>query len=135
MGGKNPYLPDVKIEKPQKAYKVTVLPHNKVISVEPEKIPYQKTGLPGSLLDIAMSHGVDIDHACGGVAACSTCHVWVKKGLESCNEALDEEMDQLDNAPKANFQSRLACQAVPNGSMDVEIEIPSWNRNVVKEDH
>ena len=135
MGGTNPYLPEQKVEKPKKGYSVTFKPHNVTVQVDPEKIPYGKSGLAGSLLDIAMAHGVDIDHACGGVAACSTCHVIVKKGFKTCNEPLDEELDQLDNAPMANFQSRLSCQAVPNGSEDVEVEIPSWNRNAVKEEH
>ena len=133
MGGKNPYLPEQKIAKPQTRYRLSVKPHDVVIDVDPAKIPYGKTGLPGSLLDIAMANGVDIDHACGGVAACSTCHVLVKKGLKTCNEALDEELDQIDNAPGATFESRLSCQCVPNGTEDVEIVIPNWNRNLVRE--
>jgi 2Fe-2S ferredoxin len=133
MGGTNPYLGDVDVEKPQKKYKVTFKPMNVTIEVDPAKIPYNDTGIPGSLLEIAMGHKIDIDHACGGVLACSTCHVIVKKGLTSCNEPLDAELDQLDNAPKTTFQSRLACHCVPNGKEDVEVEIPSWNRNAVRE--
>ena len=135
MGGKNPYLPEQNVAKPQKGYRMVIRPHEVSVDVDPSKIPYGKTGLPGSILDIAMAHGVDIDHACGGVAACSTCHVWIKKGLESCNPPLDEELDQIDNAPLASFRSRLACQAVPNGLEEVEVEIPGWNRNAVKEEH
>ncbi len=133
MGGTNPYLPKQNITKPKKAYKVIFEPHKVDVSVDPSKIPYGKTGLSGSLLDIALSHGVDIDHACGGVAACSTCHVYVKKGFESCQAPLDEELDQLDNAPHLKPYSRLACQCVPNGEVDIEVEIPNWNRNLVKE--
>ncbi len=133
MGGKNPYLREQKIEAAKKPFRVTYKPINKVIEVNPEKIPYGNTGLAGSLLDIALANGIDIDHACGGVAACSTCHVIVKKGLKSCNEATDEELDQLDNAPSPTLQSRLACQCVPNGTEEIEVEIPSWNRNAVRE--
>ena len=135
MGGTNPYLPKREIPKASKPFKVSFRPHDKVVAVDPAKVPYGPTGLPGSILDIAMAHGVDIDHACGGVSACSTCHVLVKKGLETCNEPLDQELDQIDNAPGVTFQSRLACQCVPNGETDLEIEIPSWNRNLVREGH
>lgn len=133
MGGTNPYLPAQKIERPKKPYKITFLPMNKTIEVDPDLIPFGPTGLPGSILDIAMKHKVDIDHACGGVVACSTCHVFVKKGLKTCNEALDEELDQIDNAPNAGLDSRLSCQCVPNGTEDITVEIPDWNRNAVRE--
>jgi 2Fe-2S ferredoxin len=133
MGGTNPYLPDREIPKPQKKYKITFRNTKETIEVDPAKIPYDDHGLEGSILEIALAHGIEIDHACGGVAACSTCHVIVKKGLETCNEAIDEELDQLDNAPMTTFQSRLSCQCVPNGEGDLEIDIPSWNRNAVRE--
>jgi 2Fe-2S ferredoxin len=135
MGGQNPYLKDRNIERPQKPYKIRFMPMDKTVEVDPLKVPYDDHGLPGSILEIALAHGIDIDHACGGVCACSTCHVIVKQGLGSCNEAIDEELDQLDNAPKTTFQSRLACQTVPNGQMDILVEIPSWNRNLVREGH
>ncbi len=135
MSGQNPYLPEAKIEKPRAPYKAHFLPHDVSVVVRPEALPDSAKGLPGSLLQIAMTNGVDIEHACGGVAACSTCHVYVKRGLKSCNEPLDEELDQIDNAPAATFESRLACQTVPNGTEDVEVVIPAWNRNAVKEGH
>jgi 2Fe-2S ferredoxin len=49
--------------------------------------------------------------------------------------ATDDEEDQLDNARGLKPTSRLACQAVPDGSKDVVVEIPTWNRNLVAEDH
>jgi 2Fe-2S ferredoxin len=76
---------------------------------------------------------VDIDHSCGGVCACSTCHVIVRQGIESCNEATDDELDQLDNARGLEPESRLACQCVPNGTQDIVVEIPKWNRNLARE--
>lgn len=135
MGGQNPYLQERDIQKPQKPYKIQFLPMNQTIVVDPSKIPYDDHGLEGSILEIALAHGINIDHACGGVCACSTCHILVKTGLPSCNDAIDEELDQLDNAPKTTFQSRLACQTVPNGETDLIVEIPSWNRNSVREGH
>ena len=55
--------------------------------------------------------------------------------LESCQESSEEEDDQLDNARGVTPKSRLACQAVPNGSREVVVEIPGWNRNLVRETH
>lgn len=135
MAGKNPYLPEQNIPGPAKPYKIYFKkPCDKVIEVKAGDSP-NLLGLPSSILDFATAHGVDIDHACGGVAACSTCHVYVTKGLESCNDPIEAELDQLDNAPAQRFNSRLACQCVPDGSSDIEIEIPGWNRNAVKEGH
>ncbi|MCC7013262.1 MAG: 2Fe-2S iron-sulfur cluster binding domain-containing protein [Planctomycetes bacterium] len=135
MGGSNPYIQSSKYALPQQAYEITFLPMNKVVRVEPADLPYSRDGAKGSLLEIALGHGVEIDHACGGVCACSTCHVIVREGLESCNEASDDELDQLDNARGLSPKSRLACQTVPNGSRHVVVEIPSWNRNLVREEH
>jgi 2Fe-2S ferredoxin len=135
MGGQNPYIEDAKIELPKTKYKVTFLPMNKSVDVDPADLPYGDHGLGGSILDIAIRHGIDLDHACGGVCACSTCHVIFREGLEACNASTDDEEDQLDNAYALEDKSRLGCQAVPNGSCDVVVEIPEWNRNLAKEPH
>lgn len=135
MGGSNPYMKSEAPARPTKAYKVTFLPMNEVVEVDPAALPYTRDGFPGSILEIALGHDIDIDHACGGVCACSTCHVIVREGFESCPEASDEELDQLDNAPGLEPESRLACQTVPDGSSDVVVEVPGWNRNLVSEDH
>ncbi|MFM7298799.1 MAG: 2Fe-2S iron-sulfur cluster-binding protein [Planctomycetota bacterium] len=135
MGGSNPYIQTSKYALPTRPYKLTFLPLGRTIEVKPEELPYSRDGAKGSILEIALGHGIDIDHACGGVCACSTCHVIVKQGLESCNEAGDPELDQLDNARGVTPRSRLACQVVPDGRCDVVVEIPSWNRNLVREDH
>jgi len=135
MGGSNPFIERVEAKLPTRAYTVTFLPEDVKVEVDPAKLPYGRDGLPGSLLDIALSHGVDLDHACGGVCACSTCHVIVRKGLESCSEATEDEEDQLDQAPGLELQSRLACQCVPDGTQDLVVELPGWNRNLVHEEH
>lgn len=105
------------------------------VSVDPAQAPFSRDGEAGSILDIALGHGVEIDHACGGVCACSTCHVIVRQGLETCNEAEEDEEDQLDLAPGLTPDSRLACQCVPDGTKDMVVEIPAWNRNHAKEEH
>ena len=89
--------------------------------------------LGDSILELAEKHGIDIDHACGGVCACSTCHVIVRQGIEACGEPTDDELDQLEKAPGLEQNSRLGCQCVPNGSSDLVVEIPNWNRNLVSE--
>ncbi len=135
MGGSNPFIEAAKAQLPETSYTVTFQPMNVTVEVEPSKLPYGRDGLPGSILDVALAHEVDIDHACGGVCACSTCHVIVREGVESLAEATDDEEDQLDLAPGLEANSRLACQAVPNGSCNVVVEIPDWNRNMVREEH
>ena len=138
MGGTNPYIEKADVELPTKPYTITFqLPDGttSVVRVDPDKIPYGSTGLPGSVLDIALGAGVDLEHACGGVCACSTCHVIVRQGKESCNEETDDEGDQLDEAPCLTPQSRLGCQCVANGTMDLVVEVPAVNKNLVKEGH
>jgi len=133
MGGTNPYIESPKVTPAKRSYKITFKNENKTIEVDPAKIPYGSTGLAGSILDIALNNGVDIDHACGGVCACSTCHIQVIKGGNTCSEPIDSELDMLDLAPDVRPNSRLACQCVPNGEEDLIVEIPSWNRNLVRE--
>ena len=138
MGGTNPYIEKADVELPKQPYTVTYLSPERgttKVQVDPTKVPYGQTGLPGSLLDIAMGNGVDLEHVCGGVCACSTCHVIVKQGLDTCNEGTDDEFDQLDEAPMTTLQSRLACQCVPNGTKDIVVEIPALNKNLVREGH
>ena len=135
MSGTNPYIEQPEFELPKKKYQITFLPMNKKVEVSPEEIATGNDGLPGSILNIALESGIELDHSCGGVCACSTCHIIVRQGLESCNEAIDDEEDMLDLAPGLEPQSRLACQCVPNGSESIVVEIPEWNRNLVSEDH
>jgi ferredoxin, 2Fe-2S len=116
-------------------FKITFQPLNVEVKVNSDPPTPTRDGLPGSLLAIALAHDIDIDHACGGVNACSTCHVVVQQGFDSLAPASEVEEDMLDNAPGLTLQSRLACQAVPDGSSDLVIEIPHWNRNLVSEDH
>ena len=135
MSGINPYIEKQEFELPKVNYQITFLPMKKKIDVLFDKIPEEGDGLPGSILNTALSAGIDMEHSCGGVCACSTCHIIVRQGLESCNESTDDEEDMLDLAPGLEPQSRLACQCVPDGSQDIIVEIPEWNRNLVSETH
>jgi ferredoxin, 2Fe-2S len=75
-----------------------------------------------SLLEAAEACGAQVGHSCGGACACSTCHVWVRRGLPSLSEQDDLEMDRLDMGFDVRANSRLACQAKV-GSTDVEVAI------------
>jgi 2Fe-2S ferredoxin len=135
MAGSNPYINAPDYALPTQPYQITVIYEGEshVLTVDPKDLPYERSGLPGSILDICEGHDIPLEHTCGGVVACSTCHVIVKEGLESCNEATDDELDQLDEAPGITAKSRLGCQCVPNGSRNIIVEVPRWNRNAVKE--
>jgi 2Fe-2S ferredoxin len=135
MGGTNPYI-DQETPKPAtRKFQITFLPMNRTVEVDPASIPYGVTGLPGSILDIALSNGVEIDHACGGVCACSTCHCIIREGFETCSDMSDAEEKEVSYAPGLTPKSRLSCQAVPDGSRNLIVEIPNWNRNAVREGH
>ena len=114
-------------------FKITYLPVNLTVEAGPPDPDAHHEGHPGSLLDIALKNDIEIDHSCGGFAACSTCHVIVREGLSSCNETSEDEDDMLDEAPGLTPNSRLSCQCVPDGSVDLVVEIPAWNRNLAKE--
>jgi 2Fe-2S ferredoxin len=135
MGGTNPYVNQEPPAPATQKFTITFLPMNVTIEVDPEKIPYGHTGLPGSILDIALAHGINVDHACGGVCACSTCHCIVREGLETISEMTDAEEEELSFAPGLTPNSRLSCQSVPNGSRNLVVFIPNWNRNIVREGH
>ena len=109
---------------PTKPYKITFLPNNVTVDVDPAKVPYGETGKPGSILDIALANGVELEHVCGGNIACSTCHVIVQKGFETCTHMGQEEADQLEPADGRTAQSRLSCQAIPDGTSDVIVKLP-----------
>ena len=64
-----------------------------------------------SILEAAKQGGAPEGDACGGVCACSTCHVYVEEGEKLLSEAEEEEEDILDKAFDVRMQSRLGCQA------------------------
>ncbi len=108
MGGSNPYIEEVKYKPATKKFKVTFLPSGKTLEVDPAKIPYGHNGLPGSILDFSEALKAGLDHACGGVCACSTCHVIVKEGLESCTKRRTRSSMSLTKR-RASRQSRVSA--------------------------
>jgi len=88
---------------------------------------------PGTtVLDAALAHGIEIEHACEKSCACTTCHVYIREGAESVNESDDDEDDMLDKAWGLDPDSRLSCQVVI-GDQDLVIELPKYTINQVSE--
>lgn len=101
-----------------------ICPQGKSIEVEP--------GI--SVCDAALSNGISIEHACEKSCACTTCHVYVRSGLDSLPEPTETEEDYLDKAWGLDPDSRLSCQAIV-GEEDLTIEIPKYTINLVSENH
>lgn len=109
---------------------ITVLPHPELC---PQGATFQApTGT--SLCEALLDHDIEIEHACEMSCACTTCHVVVRQGFESLNEATEEEEDMLDKAWGLEPQSRLSCQA-RLGTRDVTVEIPRYSINHARERH
>jgi 2Fe-2S ferredoxin len=82
---------------------------------------------PGeTILAAAKKIGAPEGDRCGGVCACSTCHVYVIKGFDKTSEIEDEEFDILDKAFDVRASSRLGCQAKVHGDVEVEISGESF---------
>jgi len=109
--------------------RIEVLPHE---SLCPHGMVID--ALPGdNLAQVILDAGIDLEHACGLVCACTTCHVVVKEGLSSLNEASDKEDDMLDRAWGLTPRSRLSCQ-VQIGSDALKIELPKYTINHAREE-
>ncbi|HJV88250.1 MAG TPA: ISC system 2Fe-2S type ferredoxin [Noviherbaspirillum sp.] len=87
-----------------------------------------------SVCDALLENDIEIEHACEKSCACTTCHVIVREGFESLNEAEEKEEDLLDRAWGLEATSRLSCQAILDKE-DLVIEIPKYTINQVSENH
>lgn len=76
--------------------------------------PVTLTNIEGdqSLLEIALKNDIELHHNCGGVCACSTCHLYLEQGEELVEELSDKEEDFIDRAVNPRLNSRLGCQCV-----------------------
>lgn len=78
-----------------------------------------------SLLEVVLDAGIELHHNCGGVCACSTCHIYIKSGAEHIAELSDKEEDFIDRAVNPRIESRLGCQCIlANGKGELEITLP-----------
>ncbi|MEE9356943.1 ISC system 2Fe-2S type ferredoxin [Candidatus Vondammii sp. HM_W22] len=101
-----------------------ICPEGAVIEVEP--------GV--TICDAALKHGIEVEHACEKSCACTTCHVVIREGFDSLDEAEETEEDMLDKAWGLEPESRLSCQAVVR-DQDLVIELPKYTINMVSETH
>ncbi len=78
-----------------------------------------------SILEVALTNDIELHHNCGGVCACSTCHLYVEKGEDLVEELSDKEEDFIDRAINPKLNSRLGCQCVLQpGSGDIVVTLP-----------
>jgi 2Fe-2S ferredoxin len=106
-------------------------------------LPHEELCPKGALFDVAadisicdalLDHDIQIEHACEKSCSCTTCHVIVREGFKSLDEATELEEDMLDKAWGLESNSRLSCQARV-GRTDLVIEIPKYTINMAKEGH
>src|SRR5690606_22013301 len=82
-----------------------------------------------SVLEISEENEMHLNHNCGGVCACSTCHIYVEKGEEFLEEITDKEEDFIDRAINPRLESRLGCQCIIlNEDAEIEVTIPDQSR-------
>ena len=94
-----------------------------------ESITVEKVESDISILEVAEENDVHLNHNCGGVCACSTCHVYVEKGEEYLEEISDKEEDFIDRAINPRLESRLGCQCIIlEEGADIEIQIPDQSK-------
>jgi 2Fe-2S ferredoxin len=110
--------------------KLTFLPHQDVC---PEGAVIEvPSGV--SICRAALDHEIELEHACELSCACTTCHVIIREGFDSLDEATEDEEDMLDKAWGLEPESRLSCQALV-ADEDLVIEIPRYTLNHAKEEH
>ena len=80
-----------------------------------------------SVLDVCLENGIELQHNCGGVCGCSTCHIYVNSGEDNVQEISDKEEDFIDRAVNPRINSRLGCQCVMIDG-DIEITIPDQSQ-------
>ena len=78
-----------------------------------------------SILEVALTNDIELHHNCGGVCACSTCHLYVEAGEDFVEELSDKEEDFIDRAVNPRLNSRLGCQCVlQKGNGEVVVTLP-----------
>lgn len=108
----------------------------KITFIDPQGTRTEVTVKPreDDLLAIAEENGVKMGSACGGVCACSSCHVYVRAGLDSLAEMTDREEDRLDMGFDVRPYSRLGCQCVVQNE-DLMVEITQESLQVWFNEH
>lgn len=88
-----------------------------------------------SILEASNKAHAQVGSACGGVCGCSTCHVYVKQGLNDLAPASDREEDIMDKAFDVRANSRLGCQSKILRDTTVVVEITRESRKAYMDEH
>jgi ferredoxin, 2Fe-2S len=104
------------------------------VRFEPEGIEIE-VPVGTSILDASNKAHAQVGSACGGVCACSTCHVYVKQGLGDLSPASDREEDIMDKAFDVKPNSRLGCQSKILRDTTVVVEISRESRQAFLDEH
>ncbi len=90
-----------------------------------QPVTFEKVEEGQTLLEIALKNDIELHHNCGGVCACTTCHLYVEEGMDYLEELSDREEDFIDRAVNPRLNSRLGCQSLLNkGEGDIVVTIP-----------
>jgi 2Fe-2S ferredoxin len=84
-------------------------------------------GVGESVLDVCLDNNIDLQHNCGGVCGCSTCHIYVNQGENSVQGISEKEEDFIDRAISPRINSRLACQCIMIDG-NIEVTIPDQSQ-------
>lgn len=88
-----------------------------------------------SVLELTEEYDVHLNHNCGGVCACSTCHIYVEEGDRFLEEISDKEEDFIDRAINPRLESRLACQCIIlDNRAQITVTIPD-QRRIIGHEH
>lgn len=92
-------------------------------NIETKVVENVKAGF--TIQEVTEDNDIHLNHNCGCVCACSTCHVYVQKGNETLPEITDREEDFIDRAINPTIDSRLGCQCIiQDEDADLEVIIP-----------
>jgi 2Fe-2S ferredoxin len=109
---------------------IKILPHTELC---PQGAELQAAA-GSTICEVLLENHINIEHACDMSCACTTCHVIVREGFNSLNEADENEDDLLDRAWGLEPNSRLSCQAIV-AQQNLVVEIPKYTINHAKENH
>jgi ferredoxin, 2Fe-2S len=104
------------------------------VRFEPDGIEVE-VAVGSTFLEAARSGGAQVGSACGGVCACSTCHVYVREGFDDLSEARDREEDIMDKAFDVRPTSRLGCQAKLQAERTYVVEVSRESRKAFLDEH
>lgn len=101
--------------------------------IQPKTVEGIESGV--SILEVTEDYDIHLNHNCGGVCACSTCHIYVTKGDEYLEEISDKEEDFIDRAIHPKLESRLGCQCIIlEDDAEIEVIIPD-QRQIIGHEH